>query len=309
MAKGQHLDPSKSMAALYGVHLKRLRIECGLTQKKLAALVFVSPGRIAQLECASGARPTRELTRAIDAAVGANDLLNDLWPHVYRESFPDWAARFMELAERAVLIREYASQAVPGLLQTEAYAREVLRVGRTVTSAQVLEERIASRMSRQDRLQGPDAPELCVVLDEAVLARRVGSDKTMLAQLERLRLACELHAVQVLPFRSGAHPMLGGSLTILTLPNGSEVAYAEGADQGQLFEEPDDVALCIRAYDQLRADSLPAPMSARMIANAAKGYDDGRSKRRALARKQLQQSGGRQLRPGGGRFPRPRPGA
>ncbi|MFI7240571.1 helix-turn-helix domain-containing protein [Streptomyces qinglanensis] len=303
------LDPSSSMAALYGVHLKRLRERRGWTQRDLAARVFVSPGRVAQLECASGARPTAELTRALDDALEAGGLLVDLWPHVYRESFPDWARRFMELAARAVLIREYASQAVPGLLQTEAYAREVLRVGRTVTSPQVLEERIVSRLARQARLGESDAPELQAILDEAVLTRRVGGDGTMHEQLERLRLACGQHTVQVLPFTSGAHPMLGGSLTILTMPNGTEVAYAEGADQGQLFEEPSDVDLCVRAYDQLRADSLPVVMSARKIANAAEGYRHGGSERRALARKQLQQSRGRQLRRGGGRLPGRRSGA
>ncbi|MGP3975363.1 helix-turn-helix domain-containing protein [Streptomyces sp. 8N114] len=307
MAKSQ-LDPSSSMAALYGVHLKRLREQCGWTQKELARKVYVSPGRVAQLECASGARPTAELTQSIDAMVGANGLLNDLWPHVYRESFPDWARRFMELAAKAVVIREYASQAVPGLLQTEAYAREVLRRGRTVTSPQMLEDRIALRMARQDRLKGPDAPTHCAVLDEAVLARRVGGDKTMHEQLDRVRRACDRQPIQVLPFMSGAHPMQGGSLTLLTMRDGSEVAYAEGAGHGQLFEEPDDVERFNHVYDQLRAASLPEPMSARMIANAAEGYNHGGSERRALARKQLQRSGRRQLRRSGGRLPRRRPG-
>ncbi|WP_432069084.1 helix-turn-helix domain-containing protein [Streptomyces sp. AA1529] len=303
------LDPSSSMAALYGVHLKRLRERRGWTQRDLAARVFVSPGRVAQLECASGARPTAELTRALDDALEAGGLLVDLWPHVYRESFPDWARRFMELAARAVLIREYASQAVPGLLQTEAYAREVLRRGRTMTSTQVLEERIELRLARQDRLKGPDAPTHCVVLDEAVLARRVGGDKTMHEQLDRVHGACARQDIQVLPFASGAHPMQGGSLTLLTMPDGSEVAYAEGAGHGQLFEEPDDVEMFNYVYDQLRAASLPEPMSAQMIAEAAEGYRHGGSERRALARKQLQRSGRRQLRRGGGRLPRGRSGA
>ncbi|MGI5352524.1 helix-turn-helix domain-containing protein [Streptomyces sp. CA-250714] len=296
------------MAALYGVHLKRLREQRGWTQKELAAKVYVSPGRIAQLECASGARPTRELTRAIDAAVGANDLLNDLWPHVYRESFPDWSRRFMELAAKAVAIREYAAHAVPGLLQTEAYARAMLSVGRTLTGPEMLEERVALRMARQTRLQAADAPTLCAVLDEAVLARPVGGDRTMREQFEGLRQACGKHAIQVLPFTSGEHPMMGVSLTILTMPDGSEVAYTEGSDQGQLYEEPDDVASFIRAYDQLRADSLPRVMSAQVIADAVEGPSHGGFDRRALARKQLQQPGGRQLRRGRGRLPRRRPG-
>ncbi|WP_181860835.1 helix-turn-helix domain-containing protein [Streptomyces diacarni] len=308
MANGRP-DPSTSMAVLFGTHLKRLRELRGWSQQELAGKVFVTQSRIAQIERASGARPTAELTAALDLAVGADGLLNDLWPYVYRESFPDWAQRFMELAARAAHIREYASQAVPGLLQTEAYARTVLSVGRTMTGPQLLEERLALRMERQSRLRRSDAPTLCVVLDEAVLARRVGGDRTMYEQLELMRQVCDQHTVQVLPFASGAHPMQGGSLTLLTMPDGTEVAYAEGADHGQLFEEPDQVKLYSRAYDQVRAESLPTPMSARMIADAAEGYKHGGSNRRALARKQLQQPGRRQLRRGGGRLPRHRPGA
>ncbi|MEU5835254.1 Scr1 family TA system antitoxin-like transcriptional regulator [Streptomyces diacarni] len=308
MANGRP-DPSTSMAVLFGTHLKRLRELRGWSQQELAGKVFVTQSRIAQIERASGARPTAELTAALDLAVGAGGLLNDLWPYVYRESFPDWTRRFMQLSAEAVAIREYAAHAVPGLLQTEPYARAVLRVGRTLTSQQLLEERVTFRMTRQDRLQRPDAPTLCMVLDEAVLARPVGGDQTMREQLIRLRQACDQHAVRVLPFASGAHAMMGGSLTILTMPDGSQVAYTEGADHGQLFEGPTEVATFIRAYDQLRADSLPRAMSARMISDAAEGYEHGRSERRALARKQLQQPGGRQLRRSGGRLPRHRPGA
>ncbi|WP_254693393.1 helix-turn-helix domain-containing protein [Streptomyces qinglanensis] len=303
------LDPSSSMAALYGVHLKRLRERRGWTQRDLAARVFVSPGRVAQLECASGARPTAELTRALDDALEAGGLLVDLWPHVYRESFPDWSRRFMELAAKAAVIREYAANAVPGLLQTEAYARAVLGVGRTLKGPEMLDERVTSRIARQARLCEPGAPDLHAVLDEAVLARPVGGHMTMREQFERLVQASEEHKVQVLPFTSGEHPMMGVSLTILTMPDGAEVAYTEGSDQGQLYEEPDDVATFIRAYDRLRADSLPVAMSARMIADAVEGSSHGGSERRTVARKQLQQPGGWQLRRGGGRLPRRRSGA
>lgn len=308
MANGQ-LDPTVSMAALFGSRLKWYREQRGWTQAQLASKVYVSQSRVAQVERATGARPTAELARALDEAVGANGLLIDLWPHVYRESFPDWARRFMDLAAKAIAIREYAAQSVPGLLQTEAYARAVLRVGRTVTSPEVLEERVALRMSRQERFLRPDAPAYSVVLDEAVLARRVGGDRTMYEQLVRLRRACDHQPIQVLPFISGAHPMQGGSLTLLTMPDRTDVAYAEGAGHGQLFEEPDDLERFNRVWEQLRAEALPEPMSARTISTAAEGVNHGGPDRRALARKQLQRSGGRQLRRGGGRVFRRRAGA
>jgi hypothetical protein len=235
---------------------------------------------------------------------------------VYREAFPDWSRRFIELSATAVRIREYAAHTVPGLLQTEDYARAVLSVGRTLTSATQLTERVAFRMDRQERLCSDDCPDLVVILDESVLRRPIGSPAVMREQLRRL-LATEHDphiAVQVLPFAAGAQPGMGGSLTVLTLDDGSEVAYTEGADFGQLIDEPEDVTAYLLSYDQLRANALPPDMSLDMLRSTMEDdYRDARlpspAQRRRLANLQLQQSGGWQLRGGRPRVPRPRPGA
>lgn len=163
-------------------------------------------------------------------------------------------------------------------------------------------------MARQERLSSPDRPELWVVLDEAVLRRPIGGRNVMRAQLERLlEAAAQRHiTVQVLPFDQGEHDAMGGSLTILTLPDGSEVAYTEGAHYGQLIEDPGEVRRFAVTYDRLRAEALPPLMSLDMIRSVMEGYNRGanvpsRSERRRVAQEQLQQSGGRQLRGGGGR--------
>lgn len=114
------------MAALFGTRVRRLRTAAGLTQAELGDRTHVVSTRITQIERASGAKPTLELARALDAVLGADDLLVELWPYVYREAFPDWSRKFMEYSERAVAIRQYAAHLVPGLLQTEDYARAVL---------------------------------------------------------------------------------------------------------------------------------------------------------------------------------------
>ncbi|OSP43680.1 transcriptional regulator [Streptomyces sp. 13-12-16] len=304
------------MAALFGTRVRRLRTAAGLTQAELGARTHVVGTRITQIERASGAKPTLELARALDAALGAEDLLVELWPYVYREAFPDWSRKFMEYAERAVDVREYAAHVVPGLLQTEAYARAVLKVGRTLASEEQLEERVNARMGRQKRLGTPDRPELWVVLDEAVIRRPVGGWPVMCEQLEwLLGTAKEFHTtVQVLPFDQGEHEVMGGSLTVLTLSDGSEVAYAEGAHYGQLIEDPDEVRRFSLTYDRLRAAALPPLMSLDMIRSVREDNHHGakvpsRSERRRLAQEQLQQPGGRQLRGGGRRVPgrRPRP--
>ncbi len=313
MAKA--VEPEESMAALFGAQVRRLRLSAGLTQARLGAMTHVVGTRITQVERCSGAKPTLELAKALDAALGADGLLVDLWPHVYRESFPDWSRTFMAYAAQAVAIREYTAHVVPGLLQTEDYARALLGVDLDLRDEAQLEERLTARLARQNRLDGPGRPELLAILDEAVLRRPVGGEEAMREQLARLvRTAAERQScILVLPFAHGEHDMLGGSLTVLRLPNGAEVAYCEGAHHGQLFEDPHEVRKLAETYDRLRLAALPARRSLRLIRSAMEDYRDprlpSRSDRRRLAQEQLQQPGGRQLRRGGARNPRhhPRP--
>ncbi|NGO70657.1 helix-turn-helix transcriptional regulator [Streptomyces sp. SB3404] len=294
------------MAALYGSCLRRLRLTAGLTQQALGNLVYVVDSRINQLERGTGAKPTLPLTRKLDGVLNGDGILIELLPHVLRETFPNWSRRFMELSEKATVIRTYAAHLVPGWLQTEDYAREVLRVGRTLESAIQLEERVDARMSRQERLNRPDGPELWAILDESVLWRAIGDeDKVMRDQLEHL-LTMAAHprvTIQVLPFRNGMHQALGGSRTLLTLPDGKEVAYTEGADHGWLVEEREDVGPFAVSYDRLRALALPPRQSVRMIRSVLEdSYCDpripSRARRRCVAQVQLQQQGGRRLRRG-----------
>ncbi|MCC3652651.1 helix-turn-helix domain-containing protein [Streptomyces sp. S07_1.15] len=302
------------MAALFGARVRRLRTAAGLTQAELGRRTHVVSTRITQIERASGAKPTLELARALDAVLGADHLLVDLWPYVYREAFPDWSRKFMAHAERAVTIQQYAAHVVPGLLQTEDYARAVLGLDALLDSDERLEERVTARMGRQERLRLPDRPELWAILDEAVLRRPIGGSVVMREQLERLLDAAEQRhiTVQVLPFDQGGHPAMGGSLTVLTLPDGSEMAYTEGSDYGQLIEETTEVDRYRVIYDRLRAAALPPLMSLDMIRSVMEGNHRGakvpsRSERRRLAQEQLQQSGRGRLRGGGRRLPRPRP--
>ncbi|MET8945980.1 helix-turn-helix transcriptional regulator [Streptomyces sp. NPDC004542] len=305
------------MAALFGARVRRLRLAAGLTQTELGDKVHVVGTRITQIERASGAKPTLELARALDVVLGADDLLVELWPYVYREAFPDWSRRFMEYSERAVVIRQYAAHVVPGLLQTEDYARGVLALDAMLDGEEQLEERVTARMGRQERLSSSDRPELVVVLDEAVLRRPIGGHDVMQQQLTHLLDAAAERrvSIQALPFDQGGHEAMGGSLTILTLPDGLEVAYTEGSDYGQLIEEPANVIRYKVIYDRLRAAALPPLMSLDMIRSVLEDNRRGsnlpsRTQRRRLAQEQLQQSGGRRLRGGGrraGRDRRPRP--
>ncbi|MEU4179242.1 helix-turn-helix transcriptional regulator [Streptomyces sp. NPDC026589] len=302
------------MAALFGSRVRKLRTAAGLTQTDVGALTHVVGSRIAQIERATGAKPTLELTRALDRELVADELLIDLWPYVYREAYPDWLQAFIAYAARATLIREYSSHAVPGLLQTPEYARALLSMGHSLRDAEHLEERVAARLDRQVRLTSPDRPELWIVLDEAVLRRSVGGATVMRGQLEKLLCMAEKPGitVQVPPFDQGANGALPGSLSVLVMPDGTEIAYTEGAHHGQLTEEPDEVERFVLIYHHLRAMALPPLMSLDLIRSVLEvdyraASIPTRSDRRRLAQEQLQQRGGRQLRGGGGRIPRRRP--
>ncbi|MFE6399028.1 helix-turn-helix domain-containing protein [Streptomyces alboflavus] len=309
MAK--EVDSSSSMAELYGKRLKLLRTARGLTQKQLGALVAVEHSRIAQLERATGARPTLELSRALDMALGTDGLLADLQPHVYRETFlrphiywktfPDWSRAWLEKQAQAIEIRTYAGHTAPGLLQTPEYARATLRVGRTWKTTAQLEERIEARLARQERLSAPNPPALWVVLDEAVLRRPVGGPEVMRGQLAHLLSICARPniTVQVLPFSHGEHSAMGGSLSFCTLPDGTELAYTEGADTGQLVEDLTDVKSYGISYDHLRAEALPSSMSLELIRSCMEG-DSARvpapPQHRRMAQVHLKQPGGWGLR-------------
>ena len=307
------LDSASSMAALFGARLRRLRTRAGLTQAELGRGVHVVGARIAQVERATGHKPTAAFARLLDERLDADQLFADLWPHVNRESFPDWLLRYMGMSAKATAMRQYAAHVVPGLLQTEEYARALLQVGRTQTTAEQLDRRLAARMSRRSQLDEAGGLDYWVVLDESVLRRAIGGKAAMRAQFARLleQVQAQHVTVQVLPFSSGEHAALGGSLTLLTLPDGSDVAYTEGAESGQLVQESEDVKTYSVTYERLRALAFPPKKSAELIRAAMEEIDSDsgippRSRRRRLAKVQLQQSRGGQLPRGGGRISRTR---
>ncbi|WP_237535292.1 helix-turn-helix transcriptional regulator [Streptomyces sp. SID3343] len=305
------IDPTESVAKLFGNRVRRLREARGLTQAQLAQMVHTDPSRITQIERASGSPVTRQMAAQLDALLGADDLLNYLWVHLDRVRYPDWLQLFIRYSAIAIGIREYAAHAVPGLLQTPDYARATLRTGHSLRSEAQLEERVHLRIDRQELFASPNAPAYTVVLDEAVIRRPVGGRAVMREQMTRI-LACENVTVQVLLFAEGEHPSMGGSLTLLTMPDGREVAYTEGAHDGRLMEDPEEVKAYAMTYDHLRASALPSRVSLDMIRDVWGGNsrdDQGRKQRLRLAQVQLQQPRRGQLRGGGRRPPGPRSGA
>ncbi len=237
MPAPKELDPSSSLAALYGAKLRKLRSRAGWTQRELGDKVPVAHSRIAQFELGNET-PPRDVSAKLDELLGADGDLTDLWEHVRRTPFPDWARAFVAYESRAKRMRKF-SQMIPGLAQTEAYARAVLRSGQIYDDGDP-EVKVAARLDRQAILERPDPPWVWMVLDEAVLHRVVGSRSVMREQLARLRpwradLACHM---QILPFENADPAAMGRSSTLLLLPDGHEVAYEEGIISGRSSRNP-----------------------------------------------------------------------
>ncbi|MEV6791828.1 DUF5753 domain-containing protein [Streptomyces sp. NPDC051320] len=194
---------------------------------------------------------------------------------------------------------------VPGLLQTESYARSLLEAARPSVGDR-LGEMLAARLARQSILAQPESPVLWAVLDEAVLRRRVGGAVVMHEQLgELLRTATDMGqvTVQVMPFDEEEHPLLGGSLTVLSFSRRPDVADLQSSHSGELVEQPATLAEYSLAFDHLQARALSPRDSACMIRSAMEDICHDarlptRTQRRRLAQVQPQQHPGRRLRRG-----------
>ncbi|MFF0104541.1 helix-turn-helix domain-containing protein [Streptomyces hirsutus] len=274
MPAPKELDPSASLSALYGVKLRKLRVRAGFTQRGLGDLIPIAHSRIAQFELGKET-PPEDVNARLDEILEADGDLVDLWTHIKRTPIPDWARKFVAYEARANAMHKYMAHSVPGLLQTEAYAREVLRHGQPWCTVGEIEENVAARLGRQSLLRKPQPPLLWVVLDESVIRRPVGGPTVMREQLASvLEAARAPHIeVQVLPFVAGAHSAMGGSLTLLSFDNAPDVAYLEAGHSGELVEDRAMVTRHSHRYDLVHARALPPEASVALIRRAMKEYE------------------------------------
>ncbi|EST39336.1 hypothetical protein N566_02480 [Streptomycetaceae bacterium MP113-05] len=269
----RELDPSASVLDYFGSELRRLRRAAGLSQERLGEIVNYTGALVGLVEIAKRS-PSRDFTERCDGALGADGTLTRLWPLVSRSGLPGWFQDYAGLEARATEIRTYQAQVVHGLLQTENYARAVLRPARPTD----LDGLTEARMKRQEILTRTNPPRLWMALDEAALRRAVGGPDVMRTQLRRLLDYRETPrvVVQVLPFDAGAHAGLNGSFNMLSFGDSPDVAYSEGYAGGQTLTEASDVELCQVQYDLVRAAALSPDDSAELIAQVLEELDEQR---------------------------------
>jgi transcriptional regulator with XRE-family HTH domain len=195
------------------------------------------------------------------------------WWHRYGEAVPDWFEVFVGLEADAATIQGYDAEFVPGLLQTQEYARAVHRAQLMTATDEEIEQRVKVRMARQELLTFDGAPQVWLVLNEAVIRRLVGGRAAMHGQLTRLLETASLPNVtlQVLPFSAGAHPAMDGSFKILGFPEPADpnIVYFEYHTGALYLEKRQEVQRYSLMFDHLRASAQPVDASRALITRVA----------------------------------------
>ncbi|MFD0310087.1 helix-turn-helix domain-containing protein [Streptomyces sp. NPDC127119] len=241
-----------------GRALRHLREKAGKSLGQLAQETAYDKSYLSRLE--AGKRLSKmAVMEDLDRYYGSGDLLVQLWKVARHDAFKDKYKEFMKL-EATARVMHKLTLGVPGLLQTEEFAREVLSgVQATPGNSEDVEEQVAARTGRQLLLSRTPAPNVRFIMDEYAFRRPAATANTWFDQLLRLEaVALRPNVVlQVLPFASGMHHLIDGSLTLLWQQDGSAVAYMEGNGGGELIDEPTSVLRHRLSYDRLRDMALP----------------------------------------------------
>jgi transcriptional regulator with XRE-family HTH domain len=262
-----------------GGHLRRLREASGITREAAGYTIRSSSSKISRLELGRVASKERDVADlltfyGVTDAEERETLLTLArqanapgWWREYGDVLPNWFDTYLGLEQAASVIRTYEPQLVPGLLQTEDYARAVMLLRHLHMSYGEIERRVALRMARQAFLSQPGAPDLWVALDEAALRRPLGDQKIQRAQLLHLiEMAQRPNIIlQIVPFDAGGHAAAGGPFTILRFsqPDLPDVVYLEHLTNAVYLDRNRDTVEYLEIMDNLciQADSPTGTIS------------------------------------------------
>jgi transcriptional regulator with XRE-family HTH domain len=253
--------------------MRRRRVAAGLTQAALGELIHFSDSHVSGVE--TGTRPVRpDYLRAVDEALDTGGLLLNLWEELVKHGFsPIWLREWIEFERAAASLHWYEPAYVPGLFQTEAYARATLAGGRFTPTE--IEQAIAARLARQEVLSRADPPQFVAVIDEAVIRRQVrGRPDVMREQLEQLaERAGQPHVhLHVVPAETGIHLGLTGAFIIAEASDGHRVAHADSQLEAQITDEPADVGRLAKTWESIRSEALPHHQSLTLIEEVVKAW-------------------------------------
>src|SRR6266571_3194371 len=260
--------------------LRRLRAAGGLTREQVSEQTAINSATLYRIETAK-VRPQRRTLMALLDKYGVMDESRRVelialsqqsnepgWLQAYESELPERYTTYISFEAEARSLRAYESSFVPGLLQTEDYARATMEGGLPIARDEV-GRRVEARLQRQAVLSKKKPLKLWAVMDEAVMHRLVGGQKVMAAQLRRLVEASnEPHVtVQVLPYAAGAHPGMHGSFSVMDFPDAAdpELVYIESMAGDLFLEREAEVRRYTGIFELLRATALNPADSVRLI--------------------------------------------
>ncbi|WP_030682183.1 helix-turn-helix domain-containing protein [Streptomyces sp. NRRL B-1347] len=273
MTRPKDLDPSSNPRALLGAELRHAREKSNLSQEELGCRIFVSGSFIGQLE-AGTRRMQPDHARMLDEALGTEGFFTRNCGAAAKSRYPEHFAEAAEAEAEATAIRQYGAMLIPGLLQTPAYARTVIRAYDPTAPESTIDKWVDGRMARTRLLNHPTNPLLWVVLDEGVLRRMTGGPVVMAEALRHIASLAHQGRVimQVLPFSAGAHTAMEGYLRLMDFEDAPSLAYFEGPGTGRLEDDPATVTRLKFTFDLLAADALSPEKSLALIEALAQDY-------------------------------------
>ncbi|MGW8849343.1 helix-turn-helix domain-containing protein [Streptomyces xiamenensis] len=242
----------------------RLRAERGWSYRELSQKVRFDHTYLHEMETGK-TLGSPEVIRALDEVYGTGPHLSQLRELARDSAFRDKYQRYMQLSGQARVMHKYSVSVVPGLLQTEAYARELLLAAQPMGGD--VEDQVAARLGRQERLFGKEPTDFRAILDEAVLHRQLSRAGDWHAQLGHLlEMARRPNVtIQVLTFSVGIHGLTNTDTMLMWMPNGRPIGYVETGYSGDLTEDPPSFERLRLAYDRLRDLALSPPASVAFI--------------------------------------------
>jgi transcriptional regulator with XRE-family HTH domain len=271
---GDHRGGPTVLRIVLGSQLRRLRERRQITCEEAGAAIRASHSKISRMELGRVRCRRRDVADLLTlygvtdedeqkGMLALADRANEPgWWHSYSDILPNWFEIYIGLEEAASRIRTYEVQFVPGLLQTEDYARAVTLLGHPSAPGHEVERRVGLRMRRQSLLEADDPAHLWAVVDEAVLRRPLGGKQVMRRQLEHLLELTELPNVtlQVVPFKRGGHAAAGGPFSILRFAERDlpDVVYLEQLTSSLYLDKREDVDHYLAVMERLCIDAEPA---------------------------------------------------
>ncbi|MFI6763617.1 Scr1 family TA system antitoxin-like transcriptional regulator [Micromonospora sp. NPDC050417] len=257
----------------FAEELRIVRTAANMSQADLAEAINYSTALVGKIENCDR-RPSPDFARRCDKVLETGGLFERAQRKLGREALVAWFREWAEIEQEADALRSFQPLFVPGLLQTEAYARTVLS-GSGLLRSQALEQQVTTRLERQELLTRDQSPLLTVVMDESVLRRPVGGPQVMREQLRHLAKVGEslprvrLHVV---PGAAGAYAGLNGPFVVATPPTGDDIVYIEGQLNGQTYDRADDIKRTVQVWESIRGEALPHQQSLELISEMAETW-------------------------------------